>query len=112
MISGGDSFAISVPALTETLYGIYMLPRVEENMVEWSRLRQAIDCYKVDESDAEMAAALQTLLRRKGRQLETADTLIAATALRYNLVLLTSDKDFSPVPDLKHENWLAKLMTR
>jgi len=111
-ISDGHSFAISVPALTETLYGLYLLPRAEENIVEWSQLRQAIDCYKVDELDAEMAAALQVILRRKGWQLETADALIAATALRYDLVLLTADKDFSGVPDLKRENWLAKLMTR
>jgi predicted nucleic acid-binding protein len=29
------------------------------------------------------------------------------TALRYNLVLLTSDKDFAPVPGLKQENGLV-----
>jgi len=74
-ISDGHAFAINAPALTETLYGLYMLPRVEENMIEWSRLRQAIDCYKVDEQDAEMASALQVILRRKGWQLATSDRL-------------------------------------
>jgi tRNA(fMet)-specific endonuclease VapC len=106
-IERGHRFAISVPVLTETLFGLYMLPGAEQSIAEWSRLRQAIICYKVDENDAEMAAALQALLRKKGWQLETADALIAATALRYDLVLLTTDKDFSAVPDLKRENWLV-----
>jgi len=39
--------------------------------------------------------------------LETVDGFVAVTALRYNLVLLTSDKDFVPVPGLQQENWLV-----
>lgn len=33
-------------------------------------------------------------------------SLIAAVALRYDLTLLTTDKDFSAIPQLKQENWL------
>ncbi len=106
-IERGHTFAVSVPVLTETLFGLYMLPSAERSVAEWSRLRQAIRCYKVDEADAETAAGLQALLRKKGWQLETADALIAATALRYDLILLTADKDFLAIPDLKHENWLT-----
>lgn len=108
----GHTFAINVPVLTETLFGLYMLRRAEENIVEWARLREAIHCYKVTEVDAEMAAAIRTVLRKKGWQLETADALIAATALRHNLILLNTDKDFNAVPDLKRENWLAPFSTR
>jgi len=32
--------------------------------------------------------------------------LIAAVALRYDLVLLTTDRDFLAVPHLMQENWL------
>lgn len=103
-IDRGHTFAVSVPVLTETLFGLYMLPSLARNITEWSRLRQAIRCYKVDEADAETAAGLQAMLRKKGWQLETADALIAATALRYGLILLTADKDFSAIHDLKHEN--------
>lgn len=106
-IRQGHTFAIAVPVLTETLFGLYTLPRAEQNTTEWSRLREAISCYQADEVDAEMAAQLQAQLRKKGRQLGTADALIAATALRYDLILLTADKDFSAIPDLKRENWLA-----
>jgi predicted nucleic acid-binding protein len=71
----------------------------------WARLRPRFACHIPDEEDAENAAALQRSLRRQGWQLETVDAFIAVAALRYNLVLLTSDNDFAPVPGLRIENW-------
>lgn len=102
----GDTFAITVPVVAETLYGIGLLPRATQNLAEWARLRPHFTCYIPDEADAENAAALQRSLRRQGWQLETVDAFIAVVALRYTLVLLTSDNDFAPVPNLSHENWL------
>src|SRR5262249_11514834 len=96
---------ITVPVVTETLYGIGLLPRAAQNLAEWTRLRPSLTCYIPDETDAENAAALQRSLRRQGLQLETVDALIAVVALRYGLVLLTTDNDFVPVPGLKQENW-------
>jgi tRNA(fMet)-specific endonuclease VapC len=104
----GDDFAICVPVIAETLFGIGMLPRAKQNRTEWERLKPLLPCYIPDATDAESAADLQISLRRQGWQLETVDALIAALALRYNLTLLTSDKDFEAVPKLQHENWLVK----
>ena len=105
-LQAGDTFAITVPVVAETLYGIGLLPRATQNLAEWAKLRPSLACYIPDEADAENAAALQRSLRRQGLQLETVDALIAVVALRYDLVLLTSDNDFAPVPNLKRENWL------
>src|SRR5436853_6130104 len=105
-LQGGDAFAITIPVVAETLYGIGLLPRAAQNLAEWARLRPSLACYIPDEADAENAAALQRSLRRQGWQLETVDALIAVVALRYDLVLLTSDQDFAPVPNLKQENWI------
>ncbi len=102
----GDSFAICVPVLTETLFGIGILPRAVQNLAEWARLRPLFPCYIPDETDAELAATLQISLRRQGWQLETVDALIATIALRYNLLLLTTDGDFQAVPNLQYDNWL------
>jgi tRNA(fMet)-specific endonuclease VapC len=103
----GHTFAITVPGLTEMLYGISLLPRAKQNLAEWTRLRPNFICYIPDETDAEQAAELQVSLRRRGWQLETVDALIAAVALRYDLILLTADQDFNPVPRLNQENWLT-----
>lgn len=105
-LQAGHTFAITVPALVEMLFGIGVLPRAEQNQAEWQRLRPNFECYIPDESDAEQAADLQIQLRRQGWQLATVDALVAAVALRHNCTLLTRDKDFAAIPALKQENWL------
>lgn len=105
-LQAGHSFSICVPGLTETLFGIGILPRAKQNLAEWVRLRPHLPCYSVDEVDAESAARLQVALRRRGWQLETVDALIAVVALRNDLILLTTDKDFGGVPGLARDNWI------
>lgn len=102
----GHSFAICVPVLSEVWYGISLLPRAAQNQAEWSKLRILLPCHSLDQADGEKAAELQVLLRRRGKQLETVDALIAAVAIRYDLILLTTDKDFRPITQIKQENWL------
>ena len=107
-LDADDTFMICVPVITETLFGIGLLPRATQNLAEWKQLRRQLPCIFPDEIDAEFAAELQISLRRRGRQLETVDALIAAVALRYKLVLLTTDNDFVAVPNLQRENWLTR----
>lgn len=102
----GHSFLIAAPVVTETLFGISVLPRAEQNRVEWFRLVPHLACISIQESDATQAAELQIQLRRRGKQLETVDALCATIALRYDLTLLTTDHDFDPIPDLRIENWI------
>ena len=101
-----DTFAFTVPSLAELIFGIGIIRRAEQNLAEWQRLRPYFVCYIPDEEDAEQAAHLQISLRRRGWQLETVDALIAVMALRYHLTLLTTDNDFSAIPNLIQENWL------
>lgn len=101
----GSRFAICVPVIAETLFGLKALPRAEQNLKIWESLRQSLDCLIPDERDAEFAADLRIALRRKGWQLATIDAFIAVTALRHHLILLTTDKDFQGVPGLLCENW-------
>jgi tRNA(fMet)-specific endonuclease VapC len=106
-IQSGDKFVVTTVNLAEFLSGIGVTPRAAQNTLEWERLRESIDVYRVEEEDAVRAARLQTSLRRRGWQLNTVDAFIAALALRYDLTLLTTDGDFDAVPDLRCENWLA-----
>ncbi len=103
-LEDGDTFAIHLLVLAEMLFGIGILPRAPQNLAEWARLKSSFACYLPDETDAERAAELQISLRRQGWQLETVDAFIAVTALRYKLILLTTDKDFQAIPELLREN--------
>lgn len=104
--AAGDTFAICVLVLTETLFGVSLLPRAAQNRAEWARLQQILTCYVPDEPDGVAAATLQLALRCQGQQLLTVDVLIATVALRYSLVLLTTDRDFAAVLALTQGNWL------
>ncbi len=103
----GDTFSICVPVLTETVFGISLLPRAIQNRAEWARLQPLLTCYIPNETDAMLAAELQIALRRQGRRLATVDALIAVIALRHDLTLLTTDNDFNAIPELKFESWLV-----
>ena len=105
-MQAGDVFSLCVPVLSETLFGMSVLPRAQQNRAEWERLRANLFCYQLDGQDAEFAVDLQLSLRAKGRQLAMPDALIAAVAIRYGLVLLTADKDFRPLTQLRQANWL------
>jgi len=104
----GDTFALCVPVMTETKFGIGIF-RAKANLEEWQRLRPRFTAYALDASDAELAVDLQLALRKTGWQLASFDALIAAMALRYDLILLTTDRDFQAVAGLQIENWLVDL---
>jgi len=103
----GQRFGLAIPTLTEMIFGISSLPRAKQNLIHWAQLEAKFVYYDLDKQDGLLAAELQTTLRKRGRQLATVDALIAAIALRYDLTLLTTDKDFAPLTALRQENWVA-----
>jgi predicted nucleic acid-binding protein len=106
-IHRGDVCALTTANLAEVLFGIGVVPRAEQNQREWENLRPSFRLYVVEEQDVVQSVELRIFLRRRGRQIGLVDAVLAAIALRYNLVLLTADRDFDAVPELPHENWLT-----
>ena len=105
--SGGDEFYVCVPVLVETIFGFSIVPRSKSNRAEWERLKWRFPCVFIDEEDAEAAADLRITLRAQGKQLAAIDASIAVAALAHRLTLLTKDRDFQAVPQLRTENWLG-----
>jgi predicted nucleic acid-binding protein len=89
------------------LYGIQTLPRAKQSMHEWSNLSIVFGFYEITRPVAVHAATLQVDLRKHGWQISTIDALIATVALQNDLILLTTDKDFSHIPGLRLENWVT-----
>ena len=104
--AAGDVFHIHVLVLSEVVFGFSTLPRAIQNTYIWSTWRPLLTLVDLDESDALGAAHLRVDLRRRGRQLFLVDAFVAVAALRYNLTLLTTDRDFAAVPLLRTENWM------
>ncbi|MBX2898042.1 MAG: type II toxin-antitoxin system VapC family toxin [Cyclobacteriaceae bacterium] len=51
--------------------------------------------------DINHAVVVQCVNIRRSRKLKTPDAIIAATAIVHNLTLITSDRDFENIPELK-----------
>jgi len=50
--------------------------------------------------------AVYVELRREGRVLSQVDMMLAALARQHKLIVLTTDRDFEALTDLRVENWV------
>lgn len=55
----------------------------------------------------EKASGIHADLTNRGKIIQDADILIAATAIIHNLILVSHDSDLTRVKDLQLENWLT-----
>jgi tRNA(fMet)-specific endonuclease VapC len=63
--------------------------------------------WPIDHDVARRYGEVYLELRRKGRALSHVDMTLAALARMMKLTLLTSDRDFEALPDIRTENWLS-----
>ncbi len=57
--------------------------------------------FGINTTDGETAIELQYNCRKTGKQVETLDALIAATAINNNAVVISSDKDFERIEGVR-----------
>ena len=91
-----ERVCISVATRAEILAG--MRPHEEERTME---LLDSLENLPVDEATADLAGRLIYQYARQGIQFSFPDALIAATALRHDLTLATTNPKHFPVPDLR-----------
>ncbi len=70
-------------------------------------LLRTVRIWCMDHQTAQGYGAVFQELRERGRVLSQVDMMAAALARQMNLTVLTSDKDFEALPDLRVENWLS-----
>ena len=104
--ANGAKFHVCPVALSETRFGILTGKHRAVMSADWDRVLIALEKLPLDRQDAEFAARLRAAQRSIGRQFKLGDSLIAAVAIRYDLTLLTADRDFDRIPGLRVENWL------
>lgn len=93
--------ATSVICVAEILEGIYFFDNMDK-LDSFSKLLKKITVINVDLLCASRFAALNSALRKAGNTLDKFDTLIAATCLASNLILVTGNKKhFERIKKLK-----------
>ncbi len=76
------------------------------NILRLYRGLRLIRCWPFDRSASEVYGRTSAELRRRGRQMQVIDVMLAATALSLgNCTVVTTDSDLSDIPCLKVENW-------
>lgn len=104
-LEAADELFTSVIVLGELYFGAEKSGRVQHNKAQVDKLAAEITVLNCDEQPARLFGRLSNELQRKGRPNQPNDIWIAATALQYNLILLTRDNDFANVDGLTVQSW-------
>jgi tRNA(fMet)-specific endonuclease VapC len=101
---------LGVPAIVEyeLRYGLLRLTNeaVTPRLAALARFLQPLQLLPFDSECAVHAARIRVSLEAAGTPIGAHDTLIAATALRYQATLITRNvREFSRVPGLQWLNW-------
>lgn len=101
---------LGVPAIVEyeLRYGLLRLPQAAANprLAALAQLLRPLQSLPFDSECATQAARIRAELEAQGTPIGPHDTLIAATALRYQATLVTRNvREFSRVPGLQWVNW-------
>jgi predicted nucleic acid-binding protein len=96
-----DGLAISIIAWGEIYEGLLGKPDPERHIAQLTAFTQTVDLLVPEVTTASRYAHLRSVLRARGLLLPDNDLWIAATALVHDLTLVTRDRHFQRIPDLK-----------
>jgi tRNA(fMet)-specific endonuclease VapC len=102
----GHRFGTCVPVLCELEAGLLYTRRRDQNRRILAVLLREVRIWPLERSIAPLYAEIFSELRDRGRVLSQVDILLAALSRSMDATLLTSDRDFEALPDLRVENWL------
>lgn len=94
--------------LCELAVGIEQTTRREANWTALRFLLGQIRIWPIDLPTVRIYGEIYNELRAKGRVLSQVDMMIAAIARRMKLMVLTTDRDFEAISDVKVEDWTLK----
>jgi predicted nucleic acid-binding protein len=102
----GCRFFTCWPVLCELEDGIVQTADPKGYRRTLSSLIKEVRIWSIDWKVVRRFGELSQRLRRIGRKLSLADVTLAAMALNKHVTILTSDLDFSALPEIQTENWI------
>lgn len=94
------------PVLCELKEGMIFLADQARYAQNLEILVREMRIWPMDWKAVDQYAMCAKMVRQRGRQLAIVDLILAAFAIKENVVLLTSDRDFEALPEIKTENWI------
>jgi predicted nucleic acid-binding protein len=93
--------------LCELEAGIQQTPKPEENRRRLAQLLRHVRLWPLDSATARIYGKVFIELRDRGRALSQIDMVVAALARQHKVIVLTTDRDFEALTDLRLENWVV-----
>jgi tRNA(fMet)-specific endonuclease VapC len=97
--------AISVITESELRFGLLRLPGAKRLALVVEEFLRFIDIRPWDSAAAQNYAQLRTTIEREGRPMGNLDLMIVAHSLALGTTLVSSDRVFRRIKDLKLEDW-------
>ena len=103
-----SQIGISAITLSELSYGVSKSSKPAQNQIALAQFIAPLEILPYDDNAAQYCGNLRTHLEKQGTPIGSLDMLIAAHALSIACTLVTNNtKEFSRIPNLKIENWVA-----
>jgi tRNA(fMet)-specific endonuclease VapC len=99
------SLCVSAITAGELIYGLEHRPDAIRLHLAVGEFLRRVDVLPWDHEIARCYGALRAAMQRGGKTLTPLDLLIATHAISIGSVLVTNDKAFRHVPELKVEDW-------
>ena len=103
----GRRFISCLPVLCELEAGIQQTAQPTANQRRLGQLLRHVRLWPLDGETARRYGEVFNELRQQGRALSQVDMMLAALARQHNLTILTTDRDFEALPNVRTENWLG-----
>jgi tRNA(fMet)-specific endonuclease VapC len=95
-----------VPVLCEIEVGIQQVSRPVEYRIQLAQVLGQVRLWPLEPETAQEYGIIHRELKARGRFLSQVDMMLAALARQMKLVVVTTDKDFAGLPDIRTDNWL------
>jgi len=103
-----DRFSLSIITYYEILRGLKYIDD-EKKLRDFEELMDKSEIITLDREIIEKASEIYAGLKRRGKLIEDADILIAASCLVKGMVLVTDNEEhFRRIESLETENWLMR----
>ena len=104
---GGDRFITCVPVLCELEVGIQGTGAVEANHRRLNTVLEIVKIWPLDADTPPRYAELYLKAQARGQLMTPVDLFLATLANLRGAIILTTDQDFTALPEVPTENWLA-----
>jgi tRNA(fMet)-specific endonuclease VapC len=105
-VKTGLGLFISALTVAELEYGIENSSQIEKNRIALLKFLSLFTVLPFEDEDAIPYGKLKSILKNEGRIIGPMDMLLAAQAIRRNLVLVTNNtNEFERIEHIKLENW-------